>query len=64
MPITNPIIGLPCGKGKSDDVPQLQDEMQEIREDPERAATVSLLQMPQDLLGSKERVPGRDVHAA
>jgi hypothetical protein len=43
MPITNHIIGLPCGKGKFDDVPQLQDEVQEIWEDPERPATVSLL---------------------
>jgi hypothetical protein len=43
MPITNHIIGLPCGKGKRDDVSQLQDQMQEIRKDPERPATVSLL---------------------
>ena len=36
-------------KGQND-VPQLQDRMQEIRKDPQRPATVSLFRVSQDLL--------------
>lgn len=54
MPMSKSIIGLPCGKGKSDDLSQLQDRMPKVWKDAERSATVSLLPVLQDVLGTKE----------